>query len=79
MYAVVCNFNGLVYSRHRTERAAKLAHDRTRRKLQSPNCGDLAYHVAVVELPARYTSIVPADNDCGCVDTGRKRWVSDAQ
>lgn len=79
MYAVACNFNGDLYSRHRTLKAAEKAAEKQKRNLRHPNCGSLAGYVVVVELPARFTSIVAADNEFGCNDTGVKRWVSDAE
>ena len=77
MYAVACNFNGEVYSKHRTCKAAEKAAEKQKRKLNHPNCGSLAGYVVVVELPARFTSIVAVDNEFGRHDTGVKRWVSD--
>lgn len=76
MYAVACNFNGTIYSKHRTQKTAEAAAEKTKRKLRSPNCGSLASYVTVVELPAKFTSIVEADNEFGLCDTGVKRWVS---
>lgn len=76
MFAVACNFNGDFYSTHRTLAAAEKAAEKTKRNLRSPNCGSLGGYVTVVELPARFTSIVDADNEFGCNDTGVKRWVS---
>ena len=58
------------------QQAVFAAAEKTKRKLRSPNCGSLASYVTVVELPAKFTSIVEADNEFGLCDTGVKRWVS---
>jgi hypothetical protein len=77
MYAVVCGFNGSTYSRHRTHERAMASAEKVKRGLRRPNCGSLAGYVRVVREPARFTNIVPADNDFGCCQVQQKLWVED--
>jgi hypothetical protein len=75
MLKVVCGFNGTVYSRHRRRDTAERAAEKVRRSLRHPNCGSLAGYVEVVPAAARFTRIVPADNEFGCVQVSQARWV----
>jgi hypothetical protein len=74
-FKVVCGFNGTVYSRHKTAGAAHKAAERIKRGLRHPNCGSLASYVEVVPANARFTRIVPADNEFGCAQIDQPRWV----
>jgi hypothetical protein len=76
-YKVVCGFNGTAYSYHRQANAAAKAAERMRRQLDHPNCGNLASYVQVVPAGARFTRIVPADNEFGCCEVSAPRWVGD--
>jgi len=74
-FKVVCGFNGTVYSRHKTEEAAIKAARKERNLLSTPNCGNLSAYVEVVDINARFTNIIPADNEFGCCSVSQKQWV----
>lgn len=74
MYKVVCGFNGMVYSKHNTEKAALAKAEKVKAKLRNPNCGCLAGYVQVVPADAYFTNIADADNDCGCIALSQKFW-----
>jgi hypothetical protein len=75
-HKVVCSFSGRLYSRHTSEEHARRAAEREARSLNAnPNCGSLGFHVEVHPIGARFTRIIPADNDCGCVQVSSPRWV----
>lgn len=74
-HKVVCRFDGHVYSRHKSERAAEKSAEKIKRSLNHPNCGSLASFVEVVDIGARFTNIIPSSNEFGCVSVSQKRWV----
>lgn len=76
MYKLVCNFNGTIYSKHRTIENAEKAKKKLINQLKTKiNCGTLYSNVQIVDKNARFTNIVPADNEYSCVQVSQKRWV----
>lgn len=74
-FKVVCGFNGTTYSRYFSRKAAERAAEKTRRGLRSPSCGSLASYVKVVPATARFSRIVPADNEFGCCSLSAPVWT----
>ena len=75
-YWVVCSFSGGIYSRHRTLEVAERAAEKMRQRLRHPNCGSLASNVRVVPANSRFTRIIPANNEFGCVEVSQATWVT---
>lgn len=78
-HMVVSSWDGGIYSRHMSETAAEAAAKKVIARLRHPNCGSLASYIAVVPTGSRYTHIVPASNDYGCVQIRQARWVTPAE
>lgn len=74
-YKVVCGFNGTIYYRSDSLKNCERGAARIRKSLKKPQCGSLASYVQIVDGSARFTNIIPADNEFGCCQVSQKRWV----